>query len=149
MEARRIAFALPLIAAPQREKPVGPETEPLTGMSREIHLQQFQYFRWAKVIPDRRTLDEVQHRIGHQIILVGLCRASRPKFRSGLLAVDCCERRDWEEASQRAGPASPAARVPTGSSDLGDLGVPADGRPHHSKDTSISSPMLPDKGLPT
>ena len=67
MKPRRVAFALPLIPAPEAEEFDHPPFELLTIVAVMGFAHPLPNFARKLLIPDRQFLDRIEYRIGHQV----------------------------------------------------------------------------------
>ncbi len=94
VEAGGIAFAFPLVAAPEGEEAAGPAEAVGGGVLWETGCQQADDFGGRLVIPDGGAFDEVEDVVGHEVIFVGLGGVLRAEFGTWGLLVDDAERGD-------------------------------------------------------
>ncbi len=72
VEAWGVAFAFPLIAAPEGEETFDPCGELGGGVLGEVELHEFPDIERGLFVADGGAFDGVEERVGHEIVLVGL-----------------------------------------------------------------------------
>ena len=85
VEADGVAFALPLVAAPEFEEFDRPVFEGFFGVIGECDLHNFENILGALLVADGGSLHRVENRVRHEVGLVCLLVGLGAKFRSGLL----------------------------------------------------------------
>ena len=113
MEADGVTFALPLVAAPEFVKFLGPVDELFLLVLRIYGADDLEGGHGAFFVADGRALEGVEDGVGHEIVLVGLLVRFRAKLGGGILDVDVGEGGDGSCFGQSFGlhPAEPLAEV--------------------------------------
>jgi hypothetical protein len=103
MEGRGISFALPLIAAPEPEEAVDPQSDLGFLVIWEFALHAVEDLDWRLFVADRGFFNRIQNEIRHQVVFVRLLAGLRAKLRRRGLFVDDLERRDRPESIRPSG----------------------------------------------
>ena len=99
MEAGGVAFALPLVAGPKLEKAGEPLEELGWRVFGEFALDEGEDIGGTALVADGGALDDIEHRIGHEVAFVGLYGTGGAEFGGRLLLIDHRKRRDVSMAS--------------------------------------------------